>query len=264
MNAHKIIAAITGLLTLTLAIFSFILSFNSLTDLARQHGVSIPALFPFVVEFAVVIFSLNALYRSLVGEPTRWQWSLIILSSLLAGAFNVAHATPDWLSRTIGGMPSLFLLLSFESFLSLLKYNVQQTAALTNLSELTRQGQERQTELDNLNQTLGDKTAQLSRLQDKIHSLTDQLRGLEQQVKLAEVGTTAGSDLDQAVSASHPVSLLDKANQAKTAKVAQRQASVLALLQEGLSPMDISRQLQVSVKTIKRDLNSLNGQASQH
>jgi len=114
----KTIAWITGTLTLLLALFSFTLSFNALTDLAAKHNVSIPYLFPLVVEAGVIIFSLNALYRSLNGEHARWQWVLIIGSSLLAGTFNVLHAQPDIVSQVIAAMPSLFLLLSFESFLN--------------------------------------------------------------------------------------------------------------------------------------------------
>src|SRR6185503_16450798 len=95
----KIIAWITGALTLLLALFSFILSFNALADLAAKHSVSIPPLFPLVVEAGVVIFSLNALYRSLQGESARWQWGLIIGSSLLAGLFNILHAEVDLISR---------------------------------------------------------------------------------------------------------------------------------------------------------------------
>lgn len=130
MKAKKLIAIVTGLLTLLLAVFSFTLSFNALSDLAQVHGVSIPPLFPFVVEFSVVIFSLNALYRSLNGQSARVQWALIIGSSCLAGLFNVAHAQPDVISRLMAAMPSLFLLLSFESFLSLVKSEVGHRAPI--------------------------------------------------------------------------------------------------------------------------------------
>ncbi len=125
MKVKKVIAITTGLLTLLLAGFSFTLSFNALSELATEHGVSIPPLFPFVVEFAVIIFSLNALYRSLNGQSVKVQWVLIIGSSLLAGLFNVAHAEADLISRSMAAVPSLFLLLSFESFLSLVKSEVK-------------------------------------------------------------------------------------------------------------------------------------------
>ena len=42
---HNLIAWLTGILTLLLASFSFVLSFNALSDLATRHGVSIPPLF---------------------------------------------------------------------------------------------------------------------------------------------------------------------------------------------------------------------------
>jgi hypothetical protein len=35
----KLIAWLTGLLTISLAAFGFVLSFNALTDLAAQHGI---------------------------------------------------------------------------------------------------------------------------------------------------------------------------------------------------------------------------------
>ena len=103
---NRIIAWLTGILTLLLALFSFILSFNALTDLAAKHQFSIPFLFPLVVEAGVVIFSLNALYRSIQGEKTSWQWCLIIGSSLLAGGFNILHAQLDLVSQVMAAMPS--------------------------------------------------------------------------------------------------------------------------------------------------------------
>jgi hypothetical protein len=106
----KAIAWITGTLTLLLALFSFSLSFNALTDLATQHHVSIPYLFPLVVEAGVIILSLNALYHSIHGEHARWQWSLILGSSFIAGVFNVLHAEPNLVSQVMAAMPSLFLL----------------------------------------------------------------------------------------------------------------------------------------------------------
>ena len=132
----KTIAWITGALTLLLALFSFILSFNALADLAAQHNVSIPYLFPLVVEAGVIIFSLNALYRSIHDEHARWQWVLIIGSSLLAGTFNVLHAEPDPVSRIIAAMPSLFLLLSFESFLNQVKHGVKRSNLVQSLEQL--------------------------------------------------------------------------------------------------------------------------------
>lgn len=124
MTRYKYIFWITAILTILLTIFAFILSFNALTDLARQHKVSIPPLFPFVVEFGVIVFSLNALYRSLNNESAKWQWALIISSFLLAGTFNVIHAESDLVSKIMAAMPSIFVLFSFESLLNLIRFNL--------------------------------------------------------------------------------------------------------------------------------------------
>lgn len=118
---RTLIAWITGILTLTLAFLSFILSFNSLTDLSAQHGVSIPFIIPLLLEFGMVVFSLNALYRSIEGQSSMWQWSVIIGSSLVAGIFNVVHAENSWIGQSLAALPSIILLLSFETFLSQIK-----------------------------------------------------------------------------------------------------------------------------------------------
>lgn len=170
-NAQRLIAWLTGLLTLALAVCAFILSFNALTDLAAKHGFSIPPLFPFVVEFAVIIFSLNALYRSLNGEPAKWQWVLVIGSSLLAGLFNIAHAAPDLLSRLMAAMPSLFLLLSFEGFLNLLKHVVNRQGIIQSVNDLTDQVDARSKELDTL-------TAKRDELSQQVEALKNEVKAL--------------------------------------------------------------------------------------
>lgn len=232
-NGHKIIAWLTGLLTLTLAVFAFVLSFNSLTDLALKHGVSIPPLFPFIVEFAVVIFSLNALHKSLTGQSAKWQWTLIILSSMLAGTFNVAHANSDILSRTMAAMPSLFLLLSFESFLNLVRYSVIRQGTVTTLDNLRTLLSDTQAEFDKM---ITDKQAQLGRLdrQIEVKSVTD----------------------------APNVQTLDKANDTRQEVIEKRRQQVLSYLAEDMTEDDMADKLNVSIRTIKRDIKSLNGQVA--
>lgn len=175
-NRNRIIAWLTGLLTLLLTLFSFILSFNALADLANDHGVSIPVLFPLVVEAGVVIFSLNALYRSIHGERVIWQWSLVIGSSLLAGAFNVIHAQPDLVSRIMSAMPSLFLLLSFETFLSQIKHSVTRTHIVQNITQLTDDLNTKRQELDSLIKTKQQKIDSLDNEAVKLNNSIDQAK----------------------------------------------------------------------------------------
>lgn len=178
----KLIAWLTGTLTLLMALCSFILSFNALTDLAAKNGVSIPPLFPLVVEAGVVIFSLNALYRSIHDESAKWQWGLIVGSSLLAGLFNILHAQPDLVSRIIAAMPSLFLLLSFETFLGQVKHAVKRSYLVKSVAELLAELNTTRIELDSV---LVAKQAELETLTQQANQLNVAIE--QSQVTLAEL-----------------------------------------------------------------------------
>jgi DNA-binding NarL/FixJ family response regulator len=241
---NRIIAWLTGILTLLLATFSFILSFNALTDLATQHGVSIPPLFPFVVEFAVIIFSLNALYRSLSGESAKWQWCLIIGSSLLAGMFNVIHAESDPVSKVMAAMPSLFLLLSFESSLSLVKHGVTRQGINQSITQMNQQVKE-------LDTVLAQKAEKVSTLSNEVNNLVAQIHTLEMQKRELE-----------SVSIAPNATSLTTANDTRMAQINERREQVLSLIQQNMSQADIASELNVSLATVKRDAKALNGKVS--
>lgn len=60
------------------------------------------------------------------------------------------------------------------------------------------------------------------------------------------------------------VSPLGQANDAKQTVIVQRRDKVLELLGQGQGPGDIAQALEVSVKTIRRDIEALNGRANGH
>lgn len=57
---------------------------------------------------------------------------------------------------------------------------------------------------------------------------------------------------------------LDRANDAKRAAIAQRRDRVLDLLGQGQGPGDIAAALEVSVKTIRRDIEAVSGRTNGH
>lgn len=249
----KTIAWITGSLTLLLALFSFILSFNALTDLAARHHISIPYLFPLVVEAGVIIFSLNALYRSLYGEHAKWQWVLIIGSSLLAGTFNVLHAEADLISRVMAAMPSLFLLLSFESFLNQLKHGVKRATTVQSLAQLTSEFEQKQAELNSRVQTKQAQLDVLSQEADKLKAEIEQSRQtLEQlQTEIAQAERVQRSSITHAQAS--------KAAQ-DAISIEQRRHQLLVILnREGdLGATALANRLNISRGTVYSDLKALN------
>jgi len=262
MNA-KSIAWLTGALTLLLALFSFILSFNALSDLAAKHHVSIPYLFPLVVEAGVVIFSLNALYRSIYDEHARWQWVLIIGSSLLAGTFNVLHAEPDPVSRIMAAMPSLFLLLSFESFLNQVKHGVKRSNLVQSLEQLTAELDTQRQELDTL---LAQQQAELDELvqarQVEIDRLTEQAETLNGQIEQSQTALTRlQQEIEQAKTAQS--GSLEQARQTKAqqdqASMEQRRIRLVDILanEHDIGVSTLANRLNASRTTIYNDLDAL-------
>ncbi len=259
----KTIAWLTGTLTLLLALFSFVLSFNALTDLAAKHGISIPFLFPLVVEAGVIIFSLNALYRSLFGQHARWQWLLIIGSSLIAGTFNVLHAKPDLISRTMAAMPSLFLLLSFETFVGQIKHAVQRTHTVQSLEQLTDELNSKRQELDTL---IEQKQAELDSLvqtkQAEVDRLTQQADELRSSIEQSQATLAQlRQEVEQAKAVQH--STLEQARAAKIKQdhsaIEQRRARLVDILNsEGdLGVSALAEKLNTSRGTVYSDLKAL-------
>ena len=76
----KTIAWTTGTLTMLLTEFSFVLSFNALTDLAAKHEVSIPYLFPLTVEARVVNELMPGLYCDHEGNVYEYdpEWVFVL------------------------------------------------------------------------------------------------------------------------------------------------------------------------------------------
>lgn len=245
----KAVAWLTGSLTLLLTLFSFILSFNALADLAARYNVSLPYLFPLVVEAGVIIFSLNALHRSLHSEHVRWQWLLIIGSSLIAGAFNVLHADPNPIARIMAAMPSLFLLLSFENFLNQIKQGVQRSSLIQSIAQLQANLEQQRIELDTL---IAEKDHALNTLvstrQSELEQLTEQSSVLNQAIEQAH------QTLEQVQREIEHTSV-----QPPDETIAQRrQALAQILADEGdLGASALASRLNISRGTVYNDLNAL-------
>ena len=103
-----------------LAIVSFSLSFEALRDLAvREHVVpeKLGYLFPFMVDGAIVVFSLCALRASLRKESATMMRMLVVFATTGSVLFNMMHVGDSWLARCLAATPPVLLFLSFESLM---------------------------------------------------------------------------------------------------------------------------------------------------
>ncbi|MDV8022004.1 DUF2637 domain-containing protein [Rhodococcus sp. IEGM 1330] len=76
--------------TIVIAVLSFWLSFAALADLARMAGVSIPELWPLIVD-GLIVTSTAAVVAL---ERARWYgWTLLIVSAGISVVGNAIHST---------------------------------------------------------------------------------------------------------------------------------------------------------------------------
>lgn len=122
--------------TLAVGGLAFTLSFNALEALAADNGVSVPWMLPLVVDGGVIV----ATAATLALRRRRWfAWALLIMSSAISVAGNVAHAsetsgTP--VAMVLAGIPALWLLAACHLTVML----VNQGGAPVALSRLGQDG----------------------------------------------------------------------------------------------------------------------------
>ncbi|MES2466355.1 MAG: DUF2637 domain-containing protein [Verrucomicrobiota bacterium] len=128
-----VICRVTVVLVLLLAVASFALSFEALSELAAKSGAIAPQkawIFPLLIDGAVIIFSTAALRASLFGRTDWWSIGLVITTTLASIVLNIAHAHATVSSCLVAAMPPLLLGLSYESLLRQLSATLRPVQAV--------------------------------------------------------------------------------------------------------------------------------------
>ena len=121
----KHINRITALLVIILFAVAFVLSFHAIMQLAADNGISYPVLYPFVVDFSIVVFAMFRLRNSLRASSTRLDFPLILLATVISVAFNVLHAPSTLLAQFMAGLIPVVLFASFELLLWMLEQELK-------------------------------------------------------------------------------------------------------------------------------------------
>ncbi len=219
----KLISFISALLVILLASASFALSFDALKELASENGfkLAFAPLFPLIIDGAIVVFSLSALRFSLHQESYLYPMFLVVAATLCSIFFNVAHAMQSTLAMVMAGIPPVALFLSFEQLMRQIRSEVKKTGQLS----------------------------YLQRLSDEIRRLEAKREELSSEAKVGENRAESENTAELA--------MLEKANTARQTKVARRRSKVSELLDIGQKATEIAQTLDVSPKTIKRDIEAI-------
>lgn len=165
MNANKVISLVTGILVLSLAVISFVLSYAALHGLALGSGAVLPGLawaWPLVVDGALVVFSMTILRGSLQAERTWWSWALVLAFCALSVGFNIAHAPSNILAQLVASVPPVALLLSFESLMAQVRGAVKRRGVSQSLQVMEKALQAARQELADLEKQADALQARLS------------------------------------------------------------------------------------------------------
>jgi hypothetical protein len=186
MRSQTFINWLTGILLLVIAALGFASSYLALADLAQQHKFTLPAVFPLILEGGMIVFSLAALRASLHAERAAWPWVLVIGSSAMALVFNVIHAQAyGYLAMFMASTPSLFLLLSFETFMGQIKAGVRRKGVVHSITALVHQREQLAADLEqqqaDFEQTKTDYQLERERLEAKIAELKTEIGDLRKE-----------------------------------------------------------------------------------
>jgi archaellum component FlaC len=265
------VSGLSAALVAFLAVSAFVLSYAALQATAASHGIGdkLSHLFPLIVDGFILVASLTVLRRSLSGESTKYPWVLVAAFSALSVFFNVSHAPANNLARVIASVPPLALLLSFELLMSQVRSDMERRGVSQSLDGLSQRVAAVTSELsrldakkDALTKTVDDLSVKAAILNDDIGDRETTLASLESDIAAAE--KTRQKALTS-VKALAPISdtgdtTSDIVEAEAVTDVTDRRALVLTMVNSGATPDDIAAALEVSKRTIQRDIKALNGQ----
>lgn len=230
-----------------------ILGYTALYDLFVSIGLFAAWLgifFPLLFDLAEVTAAVSVFNAKLQGEDDRFAWSMVILFTILGIVANIAHALAAW---WIGRIDSLQVILAvfatslFPLSVALVTHLVKRVIArdikrrglLSSLAELSAQ---RDTLLGHIAQLVSQSEAAAAKF-EQTQAQVEQARNELKTVHFQQMNSSI-ADL----------------NAKRQVIVEERRAKVLDFWQQEMTPAEISAALGVSLSTIRRDLNALNGQ----
>lgn len=258
---------ISATLVLLLAFGGFLLSYNALRNVALQNGYppALAAIWPLLVDAALVIFSLAIVRASLLQERVWWPWVLVGVFTAGTIVFNYVHATDNLtvfsagrmsisLRQLVGIVPPITLVLAFETLMGMLKSSVRRHLLVKSSNEL-------QMDVDKLQEEKDRQQVKLDRIiatrQATIDKLTGRVETIKAEIETKKKALTGAGR--QSV-----VILGDLDPKALGNQPAKRQPLIRQMLEAGMMDEDIRATFNISPKTLGRDKRALatNGQGT--
>ncbi len=173
------INAIATILVVIVAGFAFVLSYSSLQHMAANNGFEgtkwLSYLWPLLLDFAMIVFSLAILRANLRGEDNTYPWVLTIVFATLATVANVLDATtlgipPAAIRATVKALAPITLVLAFELLMTMLRAEEARKGKLISIGNLAAN-------IGRLTEEIEQLAGNRDRLQRQISTLEDAKSG---------------------------------------------------------------------------------------
>lgn len=228
----KKLSIATAALVLLLSLGGFVLSYNALWDMAYKFGTfpRLSFIWPLLIDFALVVFSIAVFRASVLGERVGWAWMLVGLFTIATIAINVLHVwafLPELAVKIIvAAVPPVALFLSFETFIDMAKKEYDRSGLVNKLATLKEQ----------LETTRNEMEVALSKqetLNGKLVSARAELVEIEKRIA--------------------------EGKKAPSTEIEQRRLRVLEMARNKKTHKEMAEVEGVSIKTIALDIKALNG-----
>lgn len=174
----KLLSWIAAALVLILALLAFILSYSSLRHLAASNGIPgwLPYIWPMLLDFAMVVFSLAILRANLRGERAGYPWVLTISFAALATIANVLDVAtlgipPIAIAASVKALAPIALVLAFELLMGMVRAELKRAAIVASITDLNQQQAEAETLKAELSETIADLTAKAEGVKAELSEL---------------------------------------------------------------------------------------------
>ncbi len=138
------IAITTSILVGLLAIGAFSLSYDALQGIATAAGIEgwKSYVWPFLIDFALIVFSLAVVRNERLREKVEWPWILVGFFTFATIVFNVLHSltindeTQKYLSPIMAAIAPVAFVLAFETLMSQLRQHISRDNKIKNIAEM--------------------------------------------------------------------------------------------------------------------------------
>ena len=248
--------ALTNWLLLGIIVIPFLISGRALIQLADDNHISIPILYPLLIDGGLLIFKSLALRESLRGKRDSFAWAMAIALTIISVLLNILHVPEHlpnvWLARFMAALPPLVLLAAFIAVSRRIEENGRFASAITTYEAIQTVITQKEKELESFivqgKQTVASFKANQEKERQQLHKQLERLRQeidlLTEQKEMLQTAVSATSNRDKLTAVTKKKTSATVTDDNDDKPLTPRQQQVAVLWQKGFDKEAIAKKAQ--------------------